>query len=79
MIVIARVVGIHIRDDALTDDGRVDVGRIRPLARLGYLDYTAVGEMFEIHPAIPEGADPALRGNASGLFHMPEVAHDETP
>lgn len=77
-IVIARVVGIHIRDDALTDDGRVDVQRLRPLARLGYLDYTAVTDMFEIHPAVPENADPALRGHPSGLFHMPEVARDET-
>jgi flavin reductase (DIM6/NTAB) family NADH-FMN oxidoreductase RutF len=82
-IVIGSVVGIHIADHALTPDGRVDVGRLRPLARLGYLDYTAVNEMFEIIPHIPDDErwqpDAGLRANAAGLFHMPEVAHgDET-
>jgi flavin reductase (DIM6/NTAB) family NADH-FMN oxidoreductase RutF len=78
-IVIGRVVGIHINDAALTD-GRVDVGRLRPLARLGYLDYTSVSEMFEIEPVLPDGPwkpDEALRGgHPGGLHHMPEVAHD---
>ncbi len=77
-MVIAHVVGIHIRDDALTEDGRVDVAGIRPLARLGYLDYTAVSELFEVHAAPPNGRyqpDPNLRADPSGLFHMPEVQH----
>lgn len=74
-IVIANVVGIHIRDDALTPDGRVDVARLKPLARLGYLDYTAVTSMFEIKPEIPDGPwkpVQGLRANTTGLFHMPE-------
>jgi flavin reductase (DIM6/NTAB) family NADH-FMN oxidoreductase RutF len=82
-IVIGHVVGVHIRDDALTEDGRVDVGRLRPLARLGYLDYTSVEAVFEIDPYIPDDPrwrpDAALRGtgNVGGLFHMPEVPHGE--
>ena len=40
-ICVGRVVGVHIRDEFLTD-GRVDIQRIKPLARLGYRDYTAV-------------------------------------
>jgi flavin reductase (DIM6/NTAB) family NADH-FMN oxidoreductase RutF len=47
-LIIGEVVGIHIRDDALTDDGRIDVARLQPLARLGYLDYTRVTERFEL-------------------------------
>ena len=77
-LVLGEVVGIHIRDDALTADGRVDVPRLRPLARLGYLDYTAVSERFEVHAAPPNGRyqpDPNLRADPSGLFHMPEVKH----
>jgi len=80
-VVIAHVVGIHISDSALTDDGRVDVVGVRPLARLGYLDYTAIGDMFEINPEMPDGPwkpDEALRGNSTGLFHMPEVPHDSS-
>ena len=41
-VVLGNVVGIHIRDDVLTVDGKIDVLKIRPLARLGYLDYTSV-------------------------------------
>ncbi len=40
-ICVGRVVGVHIRDEFLTD-GKVDIARIKPLARLGYRDYTAV-------------------------------------
>lgn len=40
-VVIGRVVGIYI-DDAFIRDGRVDTGAMRPLARLGYMDYSVV-------------------------------------
>lgn len=44
---IGRVVGIHI-DERLVAEGMVDITKARPIARLGYLDYTAVDEVFEI-------------------------------
>ncbi len=47
-MVIGRVVGIHIDDDALTADGRLDVLKIRPIARLGYMDYTSVESVFSM-------------------------------
>jgi flavin reductase (DIM6/NTAB) family NADH-FMN oxidoreductase RutF len=47
-IVVGEVVGIHIRDDVINEEGRVDVERIQPLARLGYLDYTVVERKFEL-------------------------------
>ncbi|MBI0538198.1 flavin reductase family protein [Roseomonas sp. KE2513] len=49
-VVIGEVVGVHIRDDVLTPEGRLDVTRIRPLARMGYLDYTAVDTVFTMPP-----------------------------
>jgi hypothetical protein len=45
--VIGEVVDIFI-DDAIIVDGRVDVTLVRPLARLGYLDYSIVQEVFEM-------------------------------
>ncbi len=48
-IVIGRVVGIHIPDDILTD-GLVDMSKFRPIARLGYQDYTAVDTTFTMGP-----------------------------
>jgi flavin reductase (DIM6/NTAB) family NADH-FMN oxidoreductase RutF len=47
-MVIGRVLGIHIKDDCFTADGKIDILKIRPLARLGYLDYTSVESSFPI-------------------------------
>src|SRR3954466_2430493 len=52
-VIIGEVVGIHI-DDSTIVNGHVDVTRMQPLARLGYLDYCRVTEFFAIHrPAVP--------------------------
>ena len=47
-LVIAEVIAIHLDDDHITADGRFDVLRARPLARMGYLDYTSVESVFEM-------------------------------
>jgi len=47
-IVFARVERIHIKDDAIGIDGKIDVAKLRPIARLGYYDYTVVNEVFEM-------------------------------
>jgi flavin reductase (DIM6/NTAB) family NADH-FMN oxidoreductase RutF len=54
-LVIGRVVGVHIRDDVLTPDGKIDVAKVRPLARLGYFDYTYVDKVFTMRPDGPLG------------------------
>ena len=46
-MVIGEVVGIHI-DDAFLTEGRVDTARIKPLARLGYMDYLKADDLFEM-------------------------------
>jgi flavin reductase (DIM6/NTAB) family NADH-FMN oxidoreductase RutF len=55
-LVIGRVVAVHIDDAVLTDDGRVDVLKIRPIARLGYKDYTSVDSIFQMERRTPEDA-----------------------
>jgi flavin reductase (DIM6/NTAB) family NADH-FMN oxidoreductase RutF len=47
-VVIGRVVGIHIKDEVIDSDGKIDVVKIRPLARLGYTDYTSVQSTFTL-------------------------------
>jgi flavin reductase (DIM6/NTAB) family NADH-FMN oxidoreductase RutF len=47
VMVIGEVVGVHI-DPAVVVDGKVDVTRYAPLARLGYRDYAAVHEVFAL-------------------------------
>lgn len=46
-LVIGEVVGVHI-DDAIIKDGLIDIAAFHPLARLGYLDYSAVDSVFEM-------------------------------
>ena len=43
--IIGKVLGIHIKDEVLTD-GMIDLSKIKPLARLGYNQYTAVEGLF---------------------------------
>jgi flavin reductase (DIM6/NTAB) family NADH-FMN oxidoreductase RutF len=53
-VIIGRVIGVHISDDVITPEGKVDVLKIRPLARLGYFDYTSVDAMFSMEPDGPD-------------------------
>ena len=46
-VVIGEVIGIYIDDDLIVN-GRVDIARARPIARLGYRDYSVVDEVFSL-------------------------------
>jgi len=55
-VVFGQVVGIHI-DDRFVKDGMVDTGAMRPIARLGYMEYSVVTPetMFAIdRPSVDE-------------------------
>ena len=45
IMIIGEVVGVHI-DDAMVKDGRVDVLGYNPVARMGYMDYTTVTDIW---------------------------------
>ncbi len=52
-IVVGSVVGVHI-DEHFLVDGKLDITKMRPLARLGYMDYCIVDEVFQMkRPAAP--------------------------
>ncbi|MDA0996666.1 MAG: flavin reductase family protein [Proteobacteria bacterium] len=56
-ICVGRVIGIHIKDEFLKD-GFIDVLKIRPVARLGYMDYTSVdGQFTMLRPTVDAAAD----------------------
>lgn len=46
-VIFGEVTGIYMRDDCLID-GRFDVSTFRPLARLGYRDYSVVDNVFAL-------------------------------
>ena len=62
-VVFGQVVRIHVNEDFVLPSGKLDILRIRPLARLGYYDYTTVTEIFEMR--IP-GADAAEMAGLEG-------------
>lgn len=65
-VVIGRVVGIHIKDEFITAEGKLDILGMRPLARMGYLDYTSVTDVFELRPkGVPEDVVLAMAGGTA--------------
>jgi flavin reductase (DIM6/NTAB) family NADH-FMN oxidoreductase RutF len=55
-LVIGRVVAVHVDDHVIAPDGRLDVLKMRPIARLGYKDYASVEATFEMPKSTPEDA-----------------------
>lgn len=47
-LVIGRVVCIHVDENYVLPNGKLDILKLRPLARLGYADYTSVTDVFEM-------------------------------
>lgn len=62
-VVFGRVLAVHIADWALRDDGRIDIAKIRPLARLGYHDYTSIDHVFTMVSALTGGGAAGLEGS----------------
>ena len=65
-VVFGRVVGVHI-DDQFINDGIVDTGAMRPIARLGYMDYAVVTPetVFSINRPTAEEAMAKLKPKAA--------------
>ncbi len=59
-IIIGRVAHVHIKDEFIMDNGKIDIAAIKPLARLGYYDYTVVEKIFEMKA--PVASDKELAG-----------------
>jgi flavin reductase (DIM6/NTAB) family NADH-FMN oxidoreductase RutF len=52
VMVISTITGIHIADETVKD-GKIDVTSYQPLARLGYMDYARIDDVFEMpRPAV---------------------------
>ena len=56
-IIVGKVVEVHIDDDYILPNGRLDILKIRPLGRLGYFDYTTVDSVFEMKMPV---SDPKM-------------------
>jgi flavin reductase (DIM6/NTAB) family NADH-FMN oxidoreductase RutF len=65
-VVFGKVVGVYI-EDSFVKDGMVDTGAMRPVARLGYMDYAVVTPetVFTINRPTPEEAMAKLKVKAA--------------
>ena len=62
-IIFARVAQIHIDDNFILPSGKLDIPKIRPIARMGYYDYTVIDETFEMKiPGATEAEANGLEG-----------------
>ena len=62
-LVVADVKTIHIDESVIDEEGKLDILKIKPIARMGYFDYTVVTEKFEMR--VP-GSDDAARAGLEG-------------
>lgn len=64
-VVYGEVARIHVADEVLTPDGKLDIPRIAPIARMGYYDYTVIRDVFEMRiPGASVDAAAGLEGKA---------------
>lgn len=70
-LLVGQVVGVHIDDNALTTDGRIDIERLRPLARMGYRDYTDIRQVYELSEFTGR--------TAASIPHLQESVHSAVP
>jgi flavin reductase (DIM6/NTAB) family NADH-FMN oxidoreductase RutF len=65
-VVIGEVLGVHIKDEFILADGKLDILKIRPIGRLGYYDYTCVDSIFEMAiPGLNEDVRAGMEGKKS--------------
>jgi flavin reductase (DIM6/NTAB) family NADH-FMN oxidoreductase RutF len=71
-LVIGEVKHMHIDDDMITPEGKLDVLKMRPIARLGYYDFTVVDNVFEmIAPGASKEELAGLEGSSDPETPLP--------
>ena len=61
-VVFGEVVRIHIKEDIVTDTGKLDIPAIKPIARMGYYDYAVIDSVFEMKIPGNKHAPAGLEG-----------------
>ena len=63
-VVFGEVVRIHVKDEVVDADGKLDIPSIRPIARMGYYDYAVIDNVFEMRIPGEQAAADGLEGRA---------------
>jgi flavin reductase (DIM6/NTAB) family NADH-FMN oxidoreductase RutF len=59
-VVVGEVLAVHIKDEYIQPDGKLDILKLKPIGRLGYYDYTCVESVFEM--VIPGNNEKLIAG-----------------
>lgn len=61
-VVFAEVVRIHIQDEVVDASGKIDIPKVKPIARMGYYDYAVIDSVFEMRIPGDDAAAAGLEG-----------------
>ncbi|OQO04452.1 hypothetical protein B0A48_09374 [Cryoendolithus antarcticus] len=77
-IVIGRVIAVHISDSVITD-GKVDIGKVQPIARCGYYEYAVIRPDAVFEMIIPGDQKnlAGLEGNAGQIKALEDKEADD--
>jgi len=64
-VVFAEVTRIHVDDNVVTTEGKIDIPNVKPIARMGYYDYAVIDSVFEMKIPGSEIAAAGLEGRKS--------------
>jgi len=64
-VVYGQVKRIHVSDDVILPSGKLDISKIKPIARMGYYDYAVIENTFEMRiPNASNAAEDGMEGKA---------------
>ena len=63
-VVFGEVVRIHVDDRVVTDEGKLNIPQIKPIARMGYYDYAVIEDVFEMRIPGEQAAADGLEGRS---------------
>jgi flavin reductase (DIM6/NTAB) family NADH-FMN oxidoreductase RutF len=76
-IIFGKVLAVHISDTVLTD-GKIDISKTEPIARLGYYDYAVIRDTFEMKiPGTNKALLDGLEGSSSANRRLEKRGKEE--
>ena len=63
-VVFAEVARIHVNENVVTAEGKIDIPKVKPIARMGYYDYAVIDKVFEMRIPGSDAAADGLEGRA---------------
>jgi flavin reductase (DIM6/NTAB) family NADH-FMN oxidoreductase RutF len=71
-LIIGEVIRVHINDDYIKPDGCVDIQKVRPIGRMGYLDYSVIDNTFSMEVPMTDEIRAIMSEIMSGSANKPQ-------